>query len=359
MFYQADNVAAGEKGGLIPCTLAQAAAEKTGVQGLLRDVTFAAHTDGLEIKRIPFAKHLHRRAGREIRSSKMRSAAPASPKRTKSSALVFGILIPQMKVQVKNLRKEFGKTVAVDNISFSFDSGHVFGFVGPNGAGKTTTMRIISTIEEPTAGDVLLNGVSVCEEPELARRAVGYVPDTLPAHAGHHRPRVPGFLRARLRLARQETRRRPSRPSRNSPTSTGIREKHLKALSKGMKQRVSLGRALVYDPDVLVLDEPAAGLDPRARVELRELLMLLAERKKAILISSHILTELTEICNGVVIIERGKILETGTIDDVLKKSAPRRTVAIRLLEGNSHQNPQLHQGTAANAVCRKRARGGE
>jgi ABC-2 type transport system ATP-binding protein len=108
-----------------------------------------------------------------------------------------------------------------------------------------------------------------------------------------------------------------------------------------MKQRVSLGRALVYDPDVLVLDEPAAGLDPRARVELRELLMLLAARKKAILISSHILTELTEICNGVVIIESGKILETGTIAEVLKKSAPRRTVAIRLLEGNHHQNPQL------------------
>ena len=108
-----------------------------------------------------------------------------------------------------------------------------------------------------------------------------------------------------------------------------------------MKQRVSLGRALVYDPDVLVLDEPAAGLDPRARVELRELLMLLAERKKAILISSHILTELTEICNGVVIIERGKILETGTIEEVLKKSAPRRTVAVKLLASQLHQNAAL------------------
>ncbi|MEJ0091566.1 MAG: hypothetical protein WDM80_17695 [Limisphaerales bacterium] len=108
-----------------------------------------------------------------------------------------------------------------------------------------------------------------------------------------------------------------------------------------MKQRVSLGRALVYDPDVLILDEPAAGLIPRARVELRELLMLLAERKKAILISSHILTELTEICNGVVIIERGKILETGTIEEVLKKSATRRTVAVRLLDTHHHENPQL------------------
>jgi len=239
-----------------------------------------------------------------------------------------------MKVQVKNLRKEFGKTVAVDNISFAFDSGHIFGFVGSNGAGKTTTMRIISTIEEPTSGDVLLNGISVCEEPELARSAVGYVPDTLPAHADITVHEYLDFY-ARAYGLRGKKRTLAIEAIEEFTNVTGIRDKHLKALSKGMKQRVSLGRALVYDPDVLVLDEPAAGLDPRARVELRELLLLLAERKKAILISSHILTELTEICNGVVIIERGKILETGTIDEVLKKSAPRRTVAVRLLAGQN------------------------
>ena len=242
-----------------------------------------------------------------------------------------------MKVQVKNLRKEFGRTVAVDDISFAFDSGHIFGFVGPNGAGKTTTMRIISTIEEPSAGDVLLNGISVCEEPELARRAVGYVPDTLPAHGDITVHEYLDFF-ARAYGLKGKKRTQAVEAIEEFTNVTGIRDKHLKALSKGMKQRVSLGRALVYDPDVLVLDEPAAGLDPRARVELRELLLVLAERRKAILISSHILTELTEICNGVVIIERGKILETGTIDEVLKKSAPRRTVAIRLLEGNSHQH---------------------
>lgn len=245
-----------------------------------------------------------------------------------------------MKVQVKNLRKEFGRTVAVDNISFAFDSGHVFGFVGPNGAGKTTTMRIISTIEEPTSGDVLLNGVSVCEEPELVRRVVGYVPDTLPAHGDITVHEYLDFY-ARAYGLRGKKRTQAIEAIEEFTNVTGIREKHLKALSKGMKQRVSLGRALVYDPDVLVLDEPAAGLDPRARVELRELLMLLAERKKAILISSHILTELTEICNGVVIIERGKILETGTIDEVLKKSTPRRTVAVRLLDIHRHQHPLL------------------
>ena len=161
---------------------------------------------------------------------------------------------------------------------------------------------------------------------------VGYVPDTLPAHADITVHEYLDFLRARLRPARRQTQPRRSSAIEEFTNVTGIRDKHLKALSKGMKQRVSLGRALVYDPDVLILDEPAAGLDPRARVELRELLGLLAERKKAILISSHILTELTEICNGVVIIERGRILETGTIDEVLKKSAARRTVAIRLLD---------------------------
>jgi ABC-2 type transport system ATP-binding protein len=239
-----------------------------------------------------------------------------------------------MKVQVKHLRKQFGKTVAVDNISFAFDSGHIFGFVGPNGAGKTTTMRIIATMEDPTAGDVLLNGISVCQEPELARRAVGYVPDTLPAHGDITVHEYLDFF-ARSYGLRGLKRRQAIEAVEEFTNVTGIRDKLLKNLSKGMKQRVSLGRVLVYDPDVLVLDEPAAGLDPRARVELRELLLLLAERKKAILISSHILTELTEICNGVVIIERGKILETGTIEEVLKKSAPRRKVAVRALDGEN------------------------
>ena len=241
-----------------------------------------------------------------------------------------------MKIQVKNLRKEFGKTVAVDNISFGFDSGHVFGFVGPNGAGKTTTMRIMATIEEPTDGDVFLNGVSIREEPELARKTVGYVPDTLPSHGDITVHEYLDFY-ARAYGLDGKKRRQAVGAIEEFTSVTGILDKNIKALSKGMKQRVSLGRALVHDPDVLILDEPAAGLDPRARIELRELLTLLAGRKKAILISSHILTELTEICNGVVIIERGKILETGTMDEVFKKSAPRRTVAIRLLDGQGAQ----------------------
>ena len=254
-----------------------------------------------------------------------------------------------MKIRVERLRKEFGRTVAVDDISFSFDSGHIFGFVGPNGAGKTTTMRVIATIEEATAGHVYVNGVSVREEPEQARRLVGYVPDSLPAHGDitvHEYldffGRAYGLRGAKLRDAVGGV--------EEFTNLTGIRDKVLKALSKGMKQRVSLGRAIIADPEVLVLDEPAAGLDPRARIELRELLDILAARGKAILISSHILTELTEICSGVVIIERGKILATGTMEEVLRKSSPRRTIAIRVLGDSEALRRELLQTPRADNV---------
>jgi ABC-2 type transport system ATP-binding protein len=236
-----------------------------------------------------------------------------------------------MKVEVINLEKRFGKTKAVNNVSFSFDAGHVFGFVGPNGAGKTTTMRMIATLDEPDSGDILINGHSVREDPELARRLVGYVPDSLPAHNDITVHEYLDFY-ARAYGLRGNKRKEAVEAIEEFTNVTGILDKHLKALSKGMKQRVTLGRALVHDPDVLILDEPAAGLDPRARIELRELMSVLCEQGKAILISSHILTELTEICNGVVIIERGEVLETGTIEDVLKKSSPKRNVIVKVLE---------------------------
>ena len=247
-----------------------------------------------------------------------------------------------MKVRVQNLRKEFGTTVAVNDVSFSFDSGHIFGFVGPNGAGKTTTMRIIATLDDPTRGDVLINGISVRQQPEHARQMVGYVPDSLPAHGDITVHEYLDFF-ARAYGLRGQKRTQAIQAVVEFTGVTDILEKPLKALSKGMKQRVSLGRALVNDPDVLILDEPAAGLDPRARIELRELLLLLAQRGKAILISSHILTELTEICNGVVIIERGHLLETGTIEEVLKKNSAKRTLSIRVLDRRAELLRELMQ----------------
>jgi len=236
----------------------------------------------------------------------------------------------ELKIEVRNLKRYFKKTKAVDDISFSFESGHVFGFIGPNGAGKTTTLRIIASLDEPTGGDVFINGTSVSEEPEKIRKLVGYVPDSLPSHSDITVHEYLDFF-ARAYGLKGKDRRSAVEGVKEFTNVGGIQDKLLRSLSKGMKQRVSLGRALIHDPAVLVMDEPAAGLDPRARIEFRELVSVLSEQGRAILISSHILTELTEVCNGVVIIEKGKILETGTIDKVLSRCVPRQTIAIRTL----------------------------
>ena len=244
-----------------------------------------------------------------------------------------------MEIRVDGLKKHFGKTKAVDDISFTFASGDIFGFVGPNGAGKTTTMRVLATVDEPTAGDAFIDGVSVVQYPEKARKLVGFMPDSLPAHGDVSVHEYLDFF-ARAYGAGSRGRRRVVENIEEFTGLTGLRDKVLKALSKGMKQRVSLARALVHDPQVLILDEPAAGLDPRARIELRELLTILAQRGKAILISSHILTELSEICSGTIIIEKGKIIRAGSIDEILAAEMPHQLLTIRTLNdlGELHRH---------------------
>ncbi|MBW8035505.1 MAG: ABC transporter ATP-binding protein [Planctomycetes bacterium] len=234
-----------------------------------------------------------------------------------------------MHVQVVNLKKHFGRTKAVDDISFDFSDGQIVGFVGPNGAGKTTTMQIISTLDTPTAGDIYLNNVSVVQYPEKARRLVGFMPDSLPTHRDITVDDYLDFF-ARAFGIRCNRRHKVVEGIEEFTNLLGIRDKFLKTLSKGMKQRVSLARALIHDPGVLVLDEPASGLDPRARIELRELLKALSEQNKAIIISSHILSELAEICDSAVIIERGKLLKAGTLDEITPSQA-HCTVLIRTI----------------------------
>jgi ABC-2 type transport system ATP-binding protein len=245
-----------------------------------------------------------------------------------------------MKVEIVNLKKHFGATRAVNDVSFAFSSGQVVGFVGPNGAGKTTTMRILATLDEPTAGDAMIDGVSVVEEPERARQLVGYVPDSLPTHRDMSVREYLDFF-ARAYDLKGERRAKVIESVEDFTGLTVIRDKMLVALSKGMKQRVSLARALLHDPPVLIMDEPAAGLDPRARIELRELLRVLSSQGKAILISSHILTELAEICHAAVIIERGSVLMAGAIGDLLTNSAPHRTVLIRVMNGQERLYREL------------------
>ena len=235
-----------------------------------------------------------------------------------------------MQVNIINLRKDFGATRAVDDISFSFSSGEVIGFVGPNGAGKTTTMKILATLDEPTDGDATIDDISIVEMPEKARRLIGYVPDALPMHRDISVHEYLDFFARAYGLAGTQ-RHQVVENIEEFTNLVGIREKTLYALSKGMKQRVSLARALLHDPPVLVMDEPAAGLDPRGRVELRELLRVLSGQGKAILISSHILTELSEICDGAAIIEQGRIITAGTLQDIAKPEVEQHTVLIRSL----------------------------
>ncbi len=225
-----------------------------------------------------------------------------------------------MKIEIKNLVRTFGSTRAVDNISFSFKSGDVFGFIGPNGAGKTTTIRIMATLDQPDSGDVLFDGISVVDDPEKVRRLIGYMPDSLPEYRDIQVWEYLDFFARTFGLKGEQRTRVLS--NIEEFTSLGeIRHKYLASLSKGMKQRVSLARSLIHDPPVLVMDEPAAGLDPRARLELRALLKILSQQGKAILLSSHILSELQDICNGAVIIEKGRLLSAGTLNELLKQNS--------------------------------------
>ncbi|MEM7582317.1 MAG: ABC transporter ATP-binding protein [Acidobacteriota bacterium] len=236
-----------------------------------------------------------------------------------------------MMLVVEHLKRTFGDVRAVDDVSFTVAGGEIYGFVGPNGAGKTTTLKILATLDEPTSGDALLDGISLVEQPERARRTIGYMPDQLPTHRDISVADYLDFF-ARAYGLRSQERQRVLAELEAFTNLAGIRDKPIHTLSKGMKQRVSLARALVHDPDLLLLDEPAAGLDPRARVELRELLLALAGQGKAVLISSHILTELSEICHGAIILEHGRMMRAGPIRDLLRGPTRHTVVRLRALE---------------------------
>ena len=241
-----------------------------------------------------------------------------------------------MNVDVNGLVKIFNRDVrAVDGLSFSFSSGDVVGFVGPNGAGKTTTMLIMATLDVPDAGDVTLDGVSVLDNPREAHRMIGFMPDDLPSRADTTVDEYLDFF-ARAYGLRGAAVGKSVAGVEEFTGLTDFRDRTLNALSKGMKQRVSLARALVHDPAVLIMDEPANGLDPRARIELRELVKALGENGKAILISSHILSELEEMCTTSVIIESGKRLNAEV------KASEETWIKLRFLPGvNENALPRL------------------
>ena len=221
-----------------------------------------------------------------------------------------------MKLEVIGLKKEYQDCKAVNNLSFSIKSGEITGFIGPNGAGKTTTMKMIVYIETSDEGNIKLDGVSILDHPELIRNHISYVSDSLPSNKDLTVHEYLDFFACAYGY-KTPIRQKTVNEIENFTNLLGIKDKIINTLSKGMKQRVSIARALISDPDFILMDEPASGLDPRARIELRELLKVLRDLGKGILISSHILSDLSEICDSVVIIEQGKLLKFGKIADVI------------------------------------------
>ncbi|MDQ6694616.1 MAG: ABC transporter ATP-binding protein [Chloroflexota bacterium] len=234
-------------------------------------------------------------------------------------------------VETHNLRKQYGSFVALQGLNLQIERGSIYGFIGPNGAGKTTTMRILATLLEPTGGDAWVSGYNVVSAPLDVRRRVGYMPDFFGVYdnmksweyldffaAAYNVPqaRRAGMIDDLLALVDLSTK----------------KESFVEELSRGMKQRLCLARTLVHEPDLLILDEPASGLDPHARIELRELLKELRSLGKTILVSSHILTELSEMCTHIAIIERGRLLISGSVSDILAAMQPGREIYVRVLD---------------------------
>ncbi len=234
-------------------------------------------------------------------------------------------------IEIENLTKKYGQRTAVDALSLTVEEGDIYGFVGPNGAGKTSTIRIMTTLLEANGGEVRVAGHSVRKEPRAVRKAIGYMPDFFGVYNdmqvweyldffgacyGIDANARKGLIDDLLELVELEHRRNDM----------------VDSLSRGMKQRLSLARTLIHDPQVLILDEPASGLDPRARVEIRELLLELARLGKTIFFSTHILADVAEIGTRVGIIEGGKMVATGGIEELQQLVMPHRQVKLTVLD---------------------------
>jgi ABC-2 type transport system ATP-binding protein len=232
---------------------------------------------------------------------------------------------------VEDLVKRYGRFVAVDHLSMTVERGHVFGFVGPNGAGKTTTMRIAATLLAPTSGSVRVAGFDVMEEPIKVRRKIGYMPDFFGVYDNLKAMEYLDFYGASYGIPYKE-RQKTAEGLLNLVGLANKRDNYVDSLSRGMKQRLCLARSLMHDPELLILDEPASGMDPRARVELKNILKELKNMSKTILISSHILSELSEMCDSIGIIEHGRLVVSGDVKNIMETVSGRLTVRIKLLD---------------------------
>jgi ABC-2 type transport system ATP-binding protein len=234
-------------------------------------------------------------------------------------------------IEVRNFTKRYGEFVAVDDLSFSIDRGEIFGFIGPNGAGKSTTIRFLATLLRPTSGDGFVDGHSVVADPMAVRRVIGFMPDDFGVYDGMKVWEFLDFFAVAYEIPRGQ-RKVIIDQVLELLDLTHKKNDYVNGLSKGMKQRLCLAKTLVHDPPVLILDEPASGLDPRARLEMKALLTELKGMGKTILVSSHILSELADFCTSIGIIERGKLLAAGSIQDIQRQLRRHRVLKVRVLD---------------------------
>ncbi|HIW34599.1 MAG TPA: ABC transporter ATP-binding protein [Candidatus Paenibacillus intestinavium] len=235
-------------------------------------------------------------------------------------------------IEIKGLSKSFGNFQALKGIDLSIKKGTVFGFVGPNGAGKSTTMSILATLMIPTSGYAKVDGLDVTEHPHLVRKKIGYMPDFFGVYDQLKTDEYLHFYGASYGLTKPE--RDALIPQLLELVNlSDKREAYVDSLSRGMKQRLCLARSLVHDPELLILDEPASGLDPRARIEMREILKELKSMGKTIIISSHILPELAEMVDEIGVIEHGEMIAVGNISNIQQQLMAKRLITIKLANG--------------------------
>lgn len=258
-------------------------------------------------------------------------------------------------LEIKSLVKWYGKFLAVNHLNLNVSEGSIFGFVGPNGAGKTTTMKIMSGLLTATSGSVVIDGIDVTQKPKLLREKIGYMPDFFGVYDNLKVWEYMDFYAGTYYIPykdREET-------IANLLDIVDLSHKkdaYVDALSRGMKQRLCLARSLIHDPKLLILDEPASGLDPRARIEMKEVLKQLKDMGKTIVISSHILPELAEMCTEIGIIDHGHLTVQGTVNEIMKELTKKRVIYIKPLEKIEEllklleQQPQINEITE-NADC--------
>lgn len=232
-------------------------------------------------------------------------------------------------IELTGFGKNYGDFTAVDHLNLEIGEGEMFGFIGPNGAGKSTTIRFLATLLRASHGDGKVNGYSVSQDPMNVRRSIGYMPDAFGVYDGMKVWEFLDFFAVAYKIGRTQ-RKQVIRDVLELLDLSHKRDDYVNGLSRGMKQRLCLAKTLVHDPPVLILDEPASGLDPRARVEVKALLKELRRMGKTILISSHILTELADCCTSIGIIERGRMLMHGPMNEVYERIKGNQVVIAQI-----------------------------